>query len=103
MAYHSLGRAEDSDRALRMILEWEDEVDRLWILRDVFAWRGDNDELFQILLERPALGVRQYRGIIFQPQYAQVRSDPRWTQFREAIGMSAERLDAIDFNPQLPQ
>ena len=28
--------------------------------------------------------------------------DPRWEAWREAIEMSAERLDAIEFNPDLP-
>jgi TolB-like protein len=103
MAYHSLGRSEDSDAALRLILEWEDEEDRSWILPDVLAWRGDTDELFQLLFEHSDSNLQHYGGIIFQPQYAQVRSDPRWTEWRESLGMSEERLNAIEFNPQLPE
>jgi hypothetical protein len=35
--------------------------------------------------------------------YRNLYDDPRWEEFRESIGMSQERLDAIEFNPQLPE
>jgi hypothetical protein len=32
-----------------------------------------------------------------------IRDDPRWAEYREAVGMSQERLDAIEFDPWLPE
>jgi len=29
--------------------------------------------------------------------------DPRWNEWRKSVGMSEERLDAIEFNPQLSE
>ena len=103
MAYHSLGRAEESDEELAKILEMENRKEQLWILPDVYAWRGDNDELFEILFEESPEGGNEYSQLIFQPQYASMHSDPRWTEWRELIGMSEERLNTIQFSPQLPE
>jgi len=41
--------------------------------------------------------------LIRNPAYKRLHSDPRWTEFRNAIGMSKERLAAIEFNPELPE
>ena len=37
------------------------------------------------------------------PAFRNLRDDPRWDDWLESIGMSAERLDAIEFNPDLPE
>ncbi|NCF15270.1 MAG: hypothetical protein GWP62_08175 [Gammaproteobacteria bacterium] len=103
MAYHSMGQAEESDAALAMILKFDDEDLRLWVLPDVYAWRGDNDEFFRILYDEGSHDGINGRSYVFQPQFSGLHTDPRWAQFRQAVGMSAERLNAIEFNPQLPQ
>ena len=103
MAYHSMGRPDESDAALEQILEMDDEDAKYWILPDVYAWRGDNDEFFDVIFEEHEEAPMSNTSYVFQPQYSGLHSDPRWTEWREAIGMSEERLDAIAFNPQLPQ
>ena len=35
--------------------------------------------------------------------YTRLHSDPRWTELRNSIGMSEERLAAIEFDPKLPE
>jgi hypothetical protein len=37
------------------------------------------------------------------PVWRKITDDPRWLEYREAIGMSRERLDAIEFDPWLPE
>ena len=37
------------------------------------------------------------------PVWRKITDDPRWTEYREAIGMSQERLEAIEFDPWLPE
>jgi len=103
MAYHSMGRADESDAALAMIREVDDERARDWILSDVLAWRGENDEFFEIAFKDVREGSFAGRSNVFQPHYTGFHSDPRWTQWRELIGMSKERLDAIEFDPVLPE
>lgn len=103
MAYHSMGRARESEAALAMILELDDEIAKYWIFPDVYAWRGDSDEFFEIIFRENENDPMSNTGYVFRSQYSGLHSDPRWTEWREKIGMSEERLDAIVFDPQLPQ
>ena len=103
MAYHSQGRVEESDAALGRILEWKDPEEQRWILPDVYAWRGENDEFFEIVLASLQDDIYEGASLVFQPQYAGLHGDPRWTEFRKSAGMSEERLNAIEFNPGLPE
>ena len=46
----------------------------------------------------------QYRPIeVSDPTYRKLWTDPRWDEYRDSIGMSKERLDAIEFEVQLPE
>jgi hypothetical protein len=40
---------------------------------------------------------------VFNPVWREIRDDPRWLEYREAIGMSPERLEAIEFDPWFPE
>jgi len=100
MAYHSMGRPEASDAAMAMLREVDAEY---WILPNVLAWRGEYDEFFRIISQQSIDDPIGWAGFIFQPQYQQLHGDPRWAEWRESLGMSQERLDAIEFNPQLPE
>ena len=97
-----MGRFEESDAELAMIRGLDPE-EQVWILPDVYAWRGDNDEFFQMIQKENDDDPMGNSGLVFQPNYAGLHSDPRWAEWRELIGMSEERLDAIDFDPKLPQ
>jgi len=37
------------------------------------------------------------------PTLANLHNDERWQAFRESLNRSAERLDAIEFDPALPE
>ena len=72
-------------------------------LATAYAWMGDADNAFGNLL--PAAEQASYtdRLDVFNPVWRKITDDPRWTEFREAVGMSQERLDAIEFDPWLPE
>jgi hypothetical protein len=40
---------------------------------------------------------------LFHPVWRELRDDPRWQDYRAALGMSQARLDAIEFDPWLPE
>jgi adenylate cyclase len=114
MADHALGRADDVQAKLARI---EDMLTRalnagasngdVWSLRfaiaSVAAWVGDFDKAFAQLAERPERIPYGERLDFSGPVWRDIRDDPRWEEFRAAIGMSAERLDAIEFDPWLPE
>jgi len=41
--------------------------------------------------------------LVLNPPFAVLHNDPRWDVWLDSIGMSAERLDAIEFDPNLPE
>ena len=67
------------------------------------AWMHKEDQAFAYLNEAAENDPVEARGGIFNPVFRNLHDDPRWTEFRKSIGMSKERLDAIEFNPQLPE
>lgn len=86
IAYHVVGKKEESDAALARLLEegeaWGFQV------ATIHACRGERDEAFR-WLERsyelhdtgiPAIRVTQY--------FRNIHSDPRWPRFMEKIGLS---------------
>ncbi len=65
-----------------------------WLNKRNLAFEG-----LQLLAERD---LAEARRVVFVPAFRNLHDDPRWDEWRESIGMSAERLDAIEFNPDLP-
>ena len=100
MALYSLGDNESAQAVLDELLAQSDSNS----LRSAFelsAWMGQNDLTFDILASMESLPYMG-NGEPFNPIYRNVWADPRWLEFREALGMSQERLDAIEFDYQLP-
>ena len=108
MTYFDLGRTEDADRIFNeLILAAPDEY---IVMAEVAAWLGKNDLAFEFLHkardkppEEEAPHRRWGRSSVFLPSFAKLYEDPRWIEWRESIGMSEERLAAIDFHPELPE
>ena len=67
------------------------------------AWLGDTDKAFMHLLPPPDRIPHSDSLDWLNPAWDGIRDDPRWQEYRAAIGMSAERLDAIEFDPWLPE
>lgn len=67
------------------------------------AWLGDTDKAFMHLLPPPDRIPHTDSLDWLNPAWDGIRNDPRWQEYRAAIGVSAERLDAIEFDPWLPE
>lgn len=105
MAWHGLGRVEDSDAALRALTESPRSEDLVRIV-EVYAFRRDIDEAFRWLLgsdDRPeetsrvaARSVMAW-AIPFSPVLEPLHSDPRWAAWRESEtrerGLRASTID----------
>jgi TolB-like protein len=72
-------------------------------LATAYAWMGDADTAFGHLLPVAAHAKYTDRLDVLNPVWRKITDDPRWVEYREAIGMSQERLDAIEFDPWLPE
>jgi len=102
MAYHDLGEMENAESALTELLAIEGMQKEIRIA-EAYAWMGQKDAAFEWLQlvteQEPAMAHYS----VFVPVFRNLHDDPRWDEWRESIGMSAERLDAIEFNPELPE
>lgn len=85
VALYNLGRDEESDAALQVII---DDGSSAVYAATVYAYRGDSDKAFE-WLDRAYEGhddatveVRMYRA--FEPLY----NDPRWDEYLKRIGIS---------------
>ncbi len=102
MAYHALGRTEESDAAL---LEMINEHAQSWAfnIAQVLAFRGEIDRAF-IWLDKAVQFKDSGLALIPVDQtLANIHDDPRWLPFLESIGKSPEQLAAIEFEVRLPQ
>ena len=102
MAWHGLGRAEESESALRALSESPRDMDRLRIA-EVHAFRGEVDEAFRWLAGpvQSAPGGLQARSpsalswmIPLSPFLKSLHSDPRWAAWHDAGG-GERRLRAV--------
>jgi tetratricopeptide (TPR) repeat protein len=101
MAYHALGRVDESDAALAVLIE-QYEQGAAYNIAYVLAYRGEADRAFKWLykaVEYKDVGVSH---IINQPLFSNIHDDPRWLPFLERIGKSPEQLAAIEFKVTLP-
>ena len=102
MALYSLGRHAESDAALADLLE--KSVDREpALMAHVYAWKGDKDAAFEWLDKANESEGQEFKRFVFHPIYRNLHDDPRWDALRERAGMSVERLEAIEFNVNLPE
>lgn len=98
MAWHSLGEREKAEAEFARIVASDGPEDPLMVAQ-VAAWMSDADVAFEWLHKaRP----EQVAIRLFQPVYASLHDDPRWDALRESVGRSAARLDAIEFDPVMP-
>lgn len=81
----------------------QDEWDIRWSLANSYAWMGDADNAFKHLLPPSARVSYTDKLDVGNPVWDKVRDDPRWTEYRNAIGMQAQKLAAVEFDPWLPE
>jgi adenylate cyclase len=105
MALYSLGDFDGADRELEelMAMQVRDERSLMFGVTRVAAWMGKNDLAFDNLFEMAATQFQYLRRRTFSPVWQNLHGDPRWLEYREFNGTSAERLHAIEFDPDLPE
>jgi TolB-like protein len=105
MTLFSLGRVDEADTLFAELgrSDYPDQRALTFFLTVAAAWMGKNDLAFEGLFEMGATEFQYLRRRTFSPLWRGLHDDPRWNQWRELVGMSAERLDAIEFNPDLPE
>ena len=102
MALFSTGKHADAEAELQELIN----MAPFWgmhLIAEVYAWMGRLDEAFEWLNRSREENPDQSRQDLFVPTYRSLYDDPRWDEWRESIGLSAERLDAIEFDPVLPE
>jgi len=73
-------------------------------LAKVYAWIGNADRAFELLLPvAAAKNTESLKISLFHPVWREIRDDRRWREYRAALGMSEERFAAIEFDPSLPE
>ena len=101
MAYHDLGREEESQAALRELTKSEEKVWPFGLAR-AHAWIGNADEAFHYL-EVMATRLNHLRGAANNPLLAKIHDDPRWQVLLSAYGPTPEQLAAVQFSVEPPE
>ncbi len=101
MAYHALGQAVESDaKLLQMIEKYGDEW--AYNISYLLAFRGENDRAFEWLGKAVTLNDPGLSEIGPAPEFANLKSDPRWLPFLERIGKAPGQLAVIPFEITRP-
>jgi adenylate cyclase len=100
LALHDLGR----------LTEFEEEFAKLrkgwgqrWPIEiaHVYAWIGNADDAF-VWMEKE-IGVNGLGGVMIDNFFTHLHDDPRWQPLLTKAGVSADQLEAIEFNLTLPK
>lgn len=102
IAYHALGRAQESDAALALLVEQYERAAPFNIAY-ILAYRGEADRAFQWLDKAVRNKDAGLWEIVYEPLFSNIRDDPRWLPFLVRIGKSPEQLAAIEFKVTLPE
>ncbi len=102
LAYHALGRAEESDAALQELIE---KHERGWSYQVAYAlaYRGETDRAFEWLERAAEYNDPGLAEISRQSLFSNLYDDPRWLPYLESIGKSPTQLTEIEFEVRLPE
>ena len=105
MALHSLGRADEAGAVVAELGRsgFHDQRYLTLLLTRVAAWVGNKDLAFENLFSMAATKFQLLHRQTFSPIWQNLHDDPRWAEYLRFNGMTAERLDAIEFDPDLPR
>jgi len=99
MAWYSLGDRQEAGEHFARLIDAHANDGPL-LVADAAAWMGDADIAFSWLQKASRQELSSRR---LMPVYDSLRADPRWDELMESLGLSAERLEAIEFDPELPE
>ena len=116
MAFHDLGREDESLAAIKRLkkLEYEyvttqlGESDNLEIamwphgFARIYAWIGDSDEAFRYMRISLKEVPNSFGALAIHPLFKKLHDDRRWLPLLHEFGQAPEQLAKIEFNPRLP-
>jgi hypothetical protein len=106
MALFSLGRVDEAEARFTELgrrSDFPDQRSLTFMRTEAAAWMGDKDFAFEKLFEMAATEFQFLHRRTFSPVWQNLHDDPRWVEYREFNGTSPDRLDAIEFDPKLPE
>ena len=106
MASHSLGDGAARDRYVTMLesVALDSAPYGPYLLAQAHAWVGNSDAAFDWIDTGLQVDTRGgvtgwwFRQILFLPIWEHLHDDPRWSAARARVGMSAQRMDAIELD-----
>ncbi len=102
LAYHDLGKEEESAAALRELTKMEEEIWPYGLAR-AHAWIGNFDEAIRYLEATAERTPGHLSDIANNPLFQRIQDDPRWQTFLSSIGQTPEQLAAFKFNVEPPE
>jgi len=101
MALHSLGRAAESETALKSLIAGH-AADSAYNIAYVEAWRGNADEAFLWIGRAVANHDTGLSDLAQEPAFSSLHGDPRWPPLLQRLGKAPSQLADIAFDPVLP-
>lgn len=101
LAFHSLGRARESEAALRELIRNYGESQPA-LVGLVYSYRGERDEAFRWLDEAARIRDPAATSVAFDVLTDPLRDDPRWLPFLRKIGYAPEQLATIRIDVPQP-
>ena len=101
LAYHALGRKDDSDAALAALIE-KYEKGAPYNIAYIFAYRNEVDLAFEWLDKAEQYKDTGITDIMNEHLFSNLHDDPRWLPFLERIGYAPAQLATIEFKVTLP-
>jgi len=101
LAYHDLGRPDESREQLAILLEKSTKNWPFGLAR-AYAWIGDADEAFRFLEASEEVNGPLLGGLGRHPLFRKLHDDSRWMPFLQSIGQAPEQLGRIELNIDIP-
>jgi len=89
MALHSLGRDQESQRALDEFIAANGQ-DWAYQIAQVFAWRADRDHAFEWLERARSQHDTGLRMVKYDPMLRALHGDPRYAAFLQKINLPVD-------------
>lgn len=104
MTRYSLGETKRAAALLAELIrsDYFDKRSVSFFVAETAAWMGEKDLAFDRLFEMQATNFNYLQRRAFSPTWRNLHDDPRWLEWRAAYGLAPARLDAIEFDPWLP-
>jgi len=96
IVHFELGQLEESNRLLAELIRTH-EQDAAYNIAYVLAYRRETNRAFEWLEKARTYGDPGLVDIANEPLFRNLHGDPRWMAFLESVGMSPQKLSAIEF------